>query len=622
MKNKIIIFENISLKLIPVIYLYLLLGYKIKYMKVISKIEKMKWFKKQKIKKINCGNFYSKFYYKSSDITFEKGEEIYEKYYKNSKTIKNFEILLNTKFIHLIFKKVIFKKIQYAFDINLMLNNLSKNYDKIIFFPSQFFEIMSSINYKSNNKIKISLFSYILFFVSNSINKIKYLFIIILLPLWIRIHIKKIIPNTKPKKYQLGIRIYKNDWAFYDELRKIDFLLDNKKINKNNTLFCIENDISKDYLKKLEEKNYNKVQMPKILTKVDTNFLNEILNIKFLYNCIRISLFSLLEKNFLIKLSPIILYEYLIWKQFFKKYYINNYVTYNEFTGPNPTIRNILLNQNDIKTYLYIHSCHFSYVFPKHSREIEWCFLYFDYFISWNNSIIKYLKTYPSFIKKYINNGVLWSEHIRMIMEREFKSNILKELQKKINIKNMKIISIFDTTFGNVNSLINDDDMSLFIEYILKLLNDFPNIIIIFKEKFLWKDLMKQNHDAKVISLYKKLKSHKRCYVCNKMAEVHAISNLVISACFTSSTIEALGARKKAIYFDANSKFKNSYYDKIPNLVAHGYDDLKKLVKYWLCDITDYEFDEYLEKYIKGELDAYVDGKAITRFRNLLINDR
>ena len=623
MKNKVIVFEKVSLILVPIIYLYLMFGYKIKYMQTSSKTTKMKWTKKQNIEKINCGTFFSNFYYESCNLTFKKCDGLY-KNYKYNNVIKKMETIFDSK-IYLAYKKTLFKNNQYAFDICLMLDSITKNYDKIIFFPSRFFELINLINFNSN-KVKFPLFSYILFYINNSIEKIKHSIMILILPLWIRIHVKKIVPDIKQKKYQIGIKIYKTDWGFHSKLRSIDFLLDNKKINKNNTLFCIENDISKDYLKKLEEKNYNKVQMPKILTEVDKKFLNEILNIKFLFFCIKISILSLLEKTFLTKLSLNVLYLYLIWKQFTKNYHVNNYVTYNELSS-NHVIRNIILNQNNIKTYEYAHSCnyinsyHISYAYLK---QVEFSFLYCDYFISWNNRITEYLKSNPSFIKKYINNGVLWSEHIRMVMEGEFKSNILKDLQKKINIKNMKIICVFDTTFIKKNPIyVSDDDMSLFIESILKLLNDFPNIIVIFKEKHMWKELLTQEHKNKIFPLFKILKSHKRCYVPDGFdsSEVIAISDIVISACFTSSTVESLGARKKAIYFDASNKFKNCYYDKIPNFVAHGYDELKKLVKYWLYDITNEEFNEYLEKYVKGDLDAYIDGKAITRFRNLLIEE-
>jgi hypothetical protein len=53
--------------------------------------------------------------------------------------------------------------------------------------------------------------------------------------------------------------------------------------------------------------------------------------------------------------------------------------------------------------------------------------------------------------------------------------------------------------------------------------------------------------------------------------------------------------------------------------VAHGYEELKLFVRYWLNEIAEDEFKVYLKKYLKGEVDAYVDGRAISRFREELI---
>ena len=115
-----------------------------------------------------------------------------------------------------------------------------------------------------------------------------------------------------------------------------------------------------------------------------------------------------------------------------------------------------------------------------------------------------------------------------------------------------------------------------------------------------------------------------RCYTTtgsqSDPSEVTAISDLVVSACFTSVTVEALGARKRAIYFDATGKFRNLYFDRFPRFVAHSTDELIDLVRYWLYENSEQEFTAFLETYIKGELESYLDGKAITRFRERICN--
>jgi polysaccharide biosynthesis PFTS motif protein len=299
-------------------------------------------------------------------------------------------------------------------------------------------------------------------------------------------------------------------------------------------------------------------------------------------------------------------------------------VAYNDFSI-NHVIRNILFNQHGIKTWYYLHTCHFIYAFLPQTksipdREIEWSYMYYDNLVSWNDKLTRYFDIHPTAIKKYVNIGSLWSEHVRMISDGELESNILKDMKNKMNVLPDKIISVFDTTFGPGVPL-QPNDMVLFIEGIIRLLDNHPDIGVIFKEKMDWEELTNIHHDKAILSAYEKLKGHNRCYVIGsryETAEVIAASDLVISACFTSCTIETLGARKKAIYFDATNKFESTYYDSFPKLIAHGFSELENLVNYWLYEVKENDFENYVQKHVIDELDAHADGRAITRFRELL----
>ena len=127
---------------------------------------------------------------------------------------------------------------------------------------------------------------------------------------------------------------------------------------------------------------------------------------------------------------------------------------------------------------------------------------------------------------------------------------------------------------------------------------------------------------------YEKLKNHERCIFFARYdkegvsaPEVIAQSDLVISAAYTSTTAEALGARKRAIYYDVTGHCIGDkyYFNGFPNLVAHSYEELKKLIRYWMYEVTDAEFDDFLSTYAKDEIDPYLDGKALSRLRKLLV---
>ena len=97
------------------------------------------------------------------------------------------------------------------------------------------------------------------------------------------------------------------------------------------------------------------------------------------------------------------------------------------------------------------------------------------------------------------------------------------------------------------------------------------------------------------------------------------MSDLVVACAFTSSTLEALGAKKKAIFYDPDERFRGYYYDQIPRLVAHGYTELKSSIHSLLYNISDDQYEEYLQKEILGKVEDYLDGKGLSRFRTLLI---
>lgn len=249
---------------------------------------------------------------------------------------------------------------------------------------------------------------------------------------------------------------------------------------------------------------------------------------------------------------------------FLDKYRVKHYVVYNDFSKGH-IIRNISLSQKGIQTWYSMHSCHFDAVCAPINgrvtlRHVIFSFLYYDNLVSWGNKTLKYFANFPTCIKQYQNLGCLWSEHVRVISQKEVSSNLPKEAVKKMNPIPSKIIGVFDTNFGK-DAPLQSDDMVLFIEGVLKLLHDNPDIGVILKEKDSIDEMLSRTPE--IAPVYGKLRSHERCYAMGNMgdvSEITAMSDPVVSACFTSPTVEALGARKKAIYPDASCRFRGGYY--------------------------------------------------------------
>jgi len=302
-------------------------------------------------------------------------------------------------------------------------------------------------------------------------------------------------------------------------------------------------------------------------------------------------------------------------------YSIQHFVAYNDF-GIEHVMRNILLSQKNIRTWYYMHSCHSGDLFVPEGkkdqyRHVTFSYLFYDNLVRWNRNIEGFFK--PHSIGQFLDLGCLWSEHIHAITSCRDFDDLKGQYRSRAQIKADKIIAVFDTTFGAEKVILGSGDMALFLRDILRLLEDFADVQVIFKEKNDFSNIIEQSSDVK--SYYAKLRNHKRCFFPGDTAdtaEINAMADLALSICFTSSTIEALGARKKAIFFDPAGRFKGTHYDKIPQLVAHDYSELKSLVQYWLYDASDDEFYRWVDAHIVGEIDAFADGKAITRMRKLL----
>jgi len=251
-------------------------------------------------------------------------------------------------------------------------------------------------------------------------------------------------------------------------------------------------------------------------------------------------------------------------------------------------------------------------------------FFNYDSYVVWGRWMESYKKRYPNNIRNFENLGCLWSEHVRIILEEKHDIEILKIAKEKFFDKGgfipEKIIGVFDVTAG-LDAPLTNFDLIDFINAIFTLLDDHPKFGVIFKNKFSLKILSEEN--PALIEIYEKIQYHPRCYLSEELnsypSETIAASDLVISASFTSPTIEALCSKKKAIYYAANNKFRGTYYDQIPYFVAHDYSELKEMVDYWLNKMTPKEFEGFLNQYIRGEIDPHLDGKAITRFRTKLV---
>ncbi|MDD1653037.1 MAG: polysaccharide biosynthesis PFTS motif protein [Methanomicrobiales archaeon] len=458
-------------------------------------------------------------------------------------------------------------------------------------------------------------------------DKIRWIATCCFFPLWIAVKIG--LPSASepfPEPFRLGIKVYRTDIGFHGKYRTIDFVLDDPCPGTGETVFCLETEISDDYRDRLAEKGYRVADLRTILRRADTRFIRETVIRKFLPAwfgiAVRCYRFSPLQLRRTVEISA----QFLSWNAFFRRYRLRYYLSYNDFL-PVTVVRNQIFREHGAESCYYIHSTGFHNVFlPPEEGElqtVEFLYLDPDHLVSWGNKVSRVFQSPRNRIGTYDEVGCLWSELVRNITESDRAGQIREDIFRKAagrsGLEGRKVIGVYDTSFGKDVPL-QAGDLLQFFDDLLVVADRFPETVLVLKNK-LPLDLM-VNHCPGLEPLLRRFREHPRCFLARDLGitseEVIAVSDLCIAACFTSPAVEALGARKKALYHDAAGKFRGSYYDRFPRLVAHDREELTTLVDYWLHQVSDSEFDRFLDERIRGELEAHVDGKAITRLRGLL----
>lgn len=646
-KNKIVVIEEVSFIHLLDIYFYSLLGYKIYYLRLTQKIKDNRLFsyavKNNLISRLELATEIATSGGVYSEPALDNIEEIY-KLFSHDKLIEKMTGLYGDKRAELAFKKSTVNKAAKFYYINELLYQAGRKFsshDICYFIPSngterfrsrgddvyfylKFKEILekNKVPYKGTGRI---LFPRRIIFISG-LNYYKSYFSIyikaFLSILWFiyRFASGLISRSLQQAKYRYGVIIVSPLTQFANQIQKVDFLLDNKNLNKTNTIF-----IFSDRLETSRKKQ---------MTKNGLHFIDNLpvaLSGRSLLTVLAYSRFAFLAKiktQFILDTYVKLLVIFAKWNDIPGVCRMDNLISHGDF-GLQSIGRNILLKKHNpaIKTWYYMHSISFNLFLAPNAnsvniRYLPLSFLFYDYFLTWSDFMAGYFRRHDQTVDSYICVGCLWSEHIVELSRQEKIADYLGQIDKyKQSNNKYRVVAVFDTTFSDDMMRTSADGME-FLQGICRLLQDMPDIFVILKEKKERKTAMK--YCPQVVDFYKELEKHPRCYLPLMRAspsEIISVSELVISFPFTSTTYEAIAARKKAVYYDASGKFKNTLYDEVPGLVCHGYLELKQRASELLFRINSDEYNKYLDEFVKGKFEPRLDGRGLSRFRELLAGD-
>ncbi|MCP4613870.1 MAG: polysaccharide biosynthesis PFTS motif protein [Planctomycetes bacterium] len=646
MYRKQVIFEQITLTHYPILKYFLWRNRDIRFFDNDGSASKRKWIRslirKGAISRIPLTGY---IYNESYGTAMDNVDSLYGRLLGDSILAKGMIRVYGNADVELAYKKQLVKELSVFYYINSYLHEEERKVaeNEAILFVSHAYQRLlktvkeSDIFFQSHERVNVFDYAGIFHGIRNSIKKFNSWFssigMVVFYSLGWLVSRKRSHPS---EQYQYAVPIHNPDYQFKFSTRSVDFLLDGVNINRNNTVFLLAtSSISKDNLDEINAKGLKLLDCSRKFIPFSGTTAAKMNVLRMVLPYIIIHFFAgLFGNRLVIEVNRTLLFTYLKWSAILSRLDIKNYITLSD-EGIIHIGRNIILNQRGITTWYYAYSGSLGYVLVPRDSDVRqqrhwlWAFLRYDYYVTWNDALINYFMAHPQAIHNYVEVGCLWSQSITDIVEGRIDSELENEVGKKVGKGTYKTVSFFDTSYVPDSTAPLQDGIT-FYRSILNLAEKFPDIFIIVKEKKSVDNVIStcELHGGINTVQYREYKSslaelrrHSRCHLTGYKgdpSEIIAASDLTVTLAFSSSTIEALCARKRAIFYDVGNRYRSCRYDGIPNLIAHDYDELERLVCYWLYEVSEEEFVSYLETHIKGEMDPYLDGKAVTRFRNLL----
>ena len=422
--------------------------------------------------------------------------------------------------------------------------------------------------------------------------------------------------ETSPHYVQVALLVYATDWGFRGEgTREIDWLLNGKDLHRDNTLFVIEKPVPKEYRAEFTRRGYRfmDVSRHEAFRCVSWAFLLRELVFRGVRAWAKL-VFARSSGMFNAVVARGWL-DYFRWTAFLERWKPQHYVVYNHFHFEH-LFRSVRLRAAGCKSWYYVHSLHDSnvcfYLANPIRSQADWAYVSYDNEVHWGRRDANYMKRMSGLSGAYKVWGPLWSAHVSSVPGVAF---FIKQRQNANQRK--AIVAAFDAP----SPLYWEIGAQEFLDALTAMLDrpEWSSRMLVYKPKY---DLagLRKFASSEAVTAFERLRDHPHCMLLDAGVAPGAViaeADLTVSIAYTTTTVEALGARRRAFFFDPGGKLPNSYYDQFPNLVAHDRDALARLCEHWL-GMLETDFQKYLDKYIAPEFAGHLDSGAVARFRAAL----
>lgn len=317
--------------------------------------------------------------------------------------------------------------------------------------------------------------------------------------------------------------------------------------------------------------------------------------------------------------------EFALWSAWLRSHRVKDFVTYSDVT-PWHAARNALFRRAGVRTVYLVDSVNSGNVWDtdraqsRHLNE-SWCFQSYDLVVSWCPFYTRYQKAHPQNIGRYVDVGSLYADPIIAIASGRSPQPLASKLEAT---KGLKVLAAFDSSYHDDGVATYRDGVA-FLEDLLRLVDDRPDLFLILKEKtprrllglfsFIPGELDRMNE------LLAAFDHHPRCLLPGHEAGAAAClaaAAAVVSYPFTSTTALGLASGRPAFYYDPTGKFGPNAFERVPGLVVRGYPALRARIDNLFNPSSPDAHSRWMREHIIPEFEPYADGRALDRLRALL----
>ena len=424
--------------------------------------------------------------------------------------------------------------------------------------------------------------------------------------------------------------------------RRFDFLLDGKQLRKDNVIFLVEETAEGPWEREVLRKGYRVLRASKLLSlRQRLRFPSRHLPIRALGRLAGRGLLCLLGSDWVHQAAARTAWVLCKESGFWEYLHFRHFIYTNQY-GLVPRVRNAWLRRLGRESWYFAYSNGGGFLYREEpfgtgtdygGRHRYWSYDNVDHFVSPSLELLDYCRTHRQRIGSYHDVGNLWSEQVLEVQRKISWDESRAKWFGKLD-PGCRVIAWFDSTF--VEAPYSPSSFAEAIQWygdILRLAEEDPRLRMILKpsktrayyvDDSPYQEWACPEKGRELMKIWDRLQEHPRVHFADPATDptlILAASDLTVTYCYSSVSTEALGARKRAIWSEPGERWRNTLFAQVPDLVAHGYLELRSLVQKLLWETSDEQYSEFLDSKVKNLVESFLDGKGVSRFRALLAGE-